>query len=76
VLQWVPVASLGLGCLIDSQYLLNAGFSIDGWLAVLFTFLLARVFAVGTLMRDDLEGTSTPCLDIRAACCNFPAVAG
>ena len=36
---------------------LNAGFSINGWLAVLLTFLLARVFAVGTLMREDLEGT-------------------
>ena len=36
---------------------LDAGFSINGWLAVLFTFLLARVFAEGTLMRDDLEGT-------------------
>ncbi len=36
---------------------LNAGFSIDGWLAVLLTFLLARVFAEGTLMREDLEGT-------------------
>jgi hypothetical protein len=35
----------------------DAGFSINGWLAVLFTFLLARVFAEGTLMRDDLEGT-------------------
>jgi hypothetical protein len=36
---------------------LNAGFSINGWLAVLLTFLLARVFAQGTLMREDLEGT-------------------
>ena len=36
---------------------LDAGFSINGWLAVLFTFLLARVFAEGTLMREDLEGT-------------------
>jgi hypothetical protein len=36
---------------------LNAGFSINGWLAVLLTFLLARVFAEGTHMRDDLEGT-------------------
>ncbi|HEX8173029.1 MAG TPA: DUF2975 domain-containing protein [Thermoanaerobaculia bacterium] len=35
---------------------LNAGFSISGWLAVLLTFLLARVFAQGTLMREDLEG--------------------
>jgi hypothetical protein len=36
---------------------LDAGFSINGWLAVLLTFLLARVFAKGTLMREDLEGT-------------------
>ena len=36
---------------------LNAGFSINGWLAVLLTFVLARVFAQGTLMREDLEGT-------------------
>src|SRR5256886_8668427 len=36
---------------------LNAGFSISGWLAVLLTFLLARVFAEGSLMREDLEGT-------------------
>jgi hypothetical protein len=36
---------------------LDAGFSISGWLAVLLTFLLARVFAEGTRMREDLEGT-------------------
>jgi hypothetical protein len=36
---------------------LDAGFSINGWLAVLLTFLLARVFEEGTLMREDLEGT-------------------
>ena len=36
---------------------LSAGFSINGWLAVLLTFLLARVFAEGSHMRDDLEGT-------------------
>jgi hypothetical protein len=36
---------------------LDAGFSVNGWLAVLLTFLLARVFAQGTLMRDDLDGT-------------------
>ena len=36
---------------------IQAGFSINGWLAVLLTFLLARVFAEGTLMREDLEGT-------------------
>lgn len=36
---------------------LDAGFSISGWLAVILTFLLARVFAEGTHMREDLEGT-------------------
>jgi Na+-transporting methylmalonyl-CoA/oxaloacetate decarboxylase gamma subunit len=36
---------------------LDAGFSITGWLAVLLTFLLARVFAEGARMRDDLAGT-------------------
>ena len=36
---------------------LDAGFSITGWLAVLLTFVLARVFAAGTLMSEDLEGT-------------------
>jgi hypothetical protein len=36
---------------------LDAGFSVSGWLAVLLTFLLARVFAQATLMREDLEGT-------------------
>jgi hypothetical protein len=36
---------------------LDAGFSINGWLAVLLTFVLARVFAEGTLMREDAEGT-------------------
>ena len=36
---------------------LDAGFSVSGWLAVILTFVLARVFAEGTLMREDLEGT-------------------
>jgi len=36
---------------------LDAGFSINGWLAVFLTFLLARVFAEGTRMREDLDGT-------------------
>ena len=36
---------------------IDAGFSINGWLAVLLAFVLARVFAEGTLMRDELEGT-------------------
>ena len=36
---------------------LDAGFSINGWLAVILTFVLAGVFAEGARMRDDLEGT-------------------
>ena len=36
---------------------IDSGFSVNGWLAVLLTFLLARVFAEGTLMRDELDGT-------------------
>ena len=36
---------------------LDAGFSTSGWLAVLLTFVLARVFAEGAAMREDLEGT-------------------
>jgi hypothetical protein len=36
---------------------LDAGFSPSGWLAVILTFVLARVFAEGTLMREDLQGT-------------------
>ena len=35
----------------------DAGLSLTGWLAVLLTFVLARVFAEGTLMRADLEAT-------------------
>jgi hypothetical protein len=35
----------------------DAGFSINGWLAVLLTFVLAQVFAEGALMREDLERT-------------------
>ena len=36
---------------------LDTGFSLNGWLAVLLTFLLARVFTAGAAMRSDLEGT-------------------
>lgn len=32
-------------------------FSAGGWLAVVLLFVLARVFAEGTRMRDELEGT-------------------
>lgn len=36
---------------------LDAGFSTSGWLAVILTFVLAHIFAEGTMMRQDLEGT-------------------
>ena len=64
---WVLVAMQIIGLAIDAigrtistpehPVHLDAGFSINGWLAVLLTFLLARVFAEGARMRDDLEGT-------------------
>ena len=41
----------------EHPFHLDAGFSVNGWLAVILTFVLARVFAEGTLMREDLEGT-------------------
>ena len=34
-----------------------SAFSTGGWLAVVLLFVLARVFAEGTRMRDELEGT-------------------
>jgi hypothetical protein len=60
ILQVMSVVIGAIGKNIASvapQVDINAGFSINGWLAVLLTFLLARVFAEGTRMRDDLEGT-------------------
>ena len=52
------IAAIGRAVAIPGQPLdLDAGFSVNGWLAVLLTFLLARVFAEGTRLRDDLEGT-------------------
>jgi hypothetical protein len=36
---------------------LDAGFSVNGWLAVLIAFILSSVFAEGTTMRDEIEGT-------------------
>jgi len=34
-----------------------SAFSMGGWLAVILLFVLARVFAEGSRMRDELEGT-------------------
>jgi len=62
VLLAIQLLSLVIGAIVKSistpehPVHINAGFSINGWLAVLLTFLLARVFAAGTLMREDLEG--------------------
>lgn len=59
-LQLLSVVIGGIGRAVSTPahpVHLDAGFSINGWLAVLLTFLLARVFAEGALMRDDLEGT-------------------
>ena len=59
-LQLLSIVIGGIGKAIASKEFplhLDAGFSINGWLAVILTFVLARVFAEGTLMREDLEGT-------------------
>ena len=59
-LQLLGLAIAAVGKAISTPanpVVLDAGFSINGWLAVLLTFVLARVFAEGTLMREDLEGT-------------------
>ena len=62
-LLWLQLLSLVIGAIANAistpahPVHIDAGFSISGWLAVLLTFLLARVFTEGTLMRDDLEGT-------------------
>lgn len=66
-IAWVLLALNLLGLVIDAiakaiaipghPLDLDAGFSVNGWLSVLLAFVLARVFAEGTRMRDDLEGT-------------------
>jgi hypothetical protein len=59
-LQLLSLVSGGIGKAISSPAYplhLDAGFSASGWLAVILTFVLARVFAQGTLMREDLQGT-------------------
>lgn len=60
VLQLISLAIGGIGEAISTpeQALdLDAGFSPSGWLVVFLTFVLARIFAEGTRMREDLEGT-------------------
>jgi hypothetical protein len=55
---------LDIPCALIARYIPSlrdavspGNFSLGGWLAVLMTFVLAGVFAAGTLMRDELEGT-------------------
>ena len=58
-IQLLSLAIAGIGKAISTKEVpvaLDAGFSPSGWLAVLLTFVLARVFAEGTHMREDLEG--------------------
>lgn len=59
-LQLLSLVIGGIGKAISTAehpFHLDAGFSPMGWLAVLMAFVLARVFAEGALMREDLEGT-------------------
>lgn len=59
-LQILSLVIAGIGKAISTPthpLQLDAGFSTSGWLAVVLTFVLARVFAEGTMMREDLEGT-------------------
>jgi hypothetical protein len=59
----VQLLSLLIGTIAEAlstparQVDVDVGFSISGWLAVLLTFVLARVFAEGEQMRQDLRGT-------------------
>ena len=58
-LQLLSIVIGGIGKAISTPahpIHLDAGFSASGWLAVFLTFVLARVFAEGTRMREDLEG--------------------
>lgn len=59
-LQLISMVIAGIGGAISTPahpLELDAGFSPSGWLVVLLTFILARVFAEGAMMRDDLDGT-------------------
>jgi hypothetical protein len=66
-IAWVLIAlnllSLVIGAIAEAVSTpahplhLNAGFSINGWLVVLLTFVAAHVFAKGALMRKNVEAT-------------------
>lgn len=64
-IAWLALAGEGLRLLIGAvawaattgAIEIDMGYSLAPWLAVLLLFVLARVFAEGTRMRTDLEGT-------------------
>ena len=59
-LQLISITIAAIGRAISTPehpFDLDAGFSVNSWLAIILTFVLARVFAEGALMREDLEGT-------------------
>jgi hypothetical protein len=53
----IPCALLDKFCPALGSAAPGASFSPGGWLAVLMVFVLSRVFAAGSTMRDELEGT-------------------
>ena len=59
-MQLISMTIAVIGRVISTKehpFHLDAGFSLNSWLAIILCFVLARVFAEGTLMREDLEGT-------------------
>lgn len=57
-----PAALLGrfypsLGSAAPSGTVTIGPFSVGGWISVLMVFVLSRVFAAGSEMREELEGT-------------------
>ena len=59
-LQLLALAIAAIGKAISAHgqpFHVDASVSVAGWLSVVLTFVLARVFAEGALMREDLEGT-------------------
>lgn len=53
----VPAAILSRLCPSLGSAAPSVTFSAGGWVAVLMVFVLSRVFARGSLMRDELDGT-------------------
>jgi hypothetical protein len=52
----IVIGAIAKAVSISAQPLdLDAGFSINGWLVVLLTFVLAHVFMKGALMREDIN---------------------